>query len=132
MLAQIFHLLSYTCLIFKCIIIRLNVAVSVCMYSFELSSNYKKFIHNYLTRTTNQVGCMSRQWAISLIITLSCHYTFGRVYWVPSVGRIQQTHHLHQVVLLSVISSSHSSLKTLLHLPSICYKLVIAFSYLGI
>ncbi|KAH0784174.1 hypothetical protein KY290_003772 [Solanum tuberosum] len=38
-------------------------------------------------------------------------YTFGRVYWVLSMGRIHRTPHLAHVVLLSIISSSHSTVR---------------------
>ena len=62
-------------------------------------------------RTTSRVGCKSPLWAICLVITPACLYTFGRVYWVLSMGRIHQTPYLAHVVLLSVISSSHSSVR---------------------
>ena len=41
----------------------------------------------------------------------ACLYTLGRVYLVLSMGRIHRTPHLAHVVLLSVISSSHSSVR---------------------
>ena len=39
-------------------------------------------------RTTRQVGCKSPLWAINLVITPSFLNTFGRVYWVLSMGHI--------------------------------------------
>ena len=47
-------------------------------------------------------------WEISLMITTACLYTFGMVYWVLSMGRIHRTPYLSHVILLLVISSSHS------------------------
>ena len=102
------------------------------MFSFELSSIYRnsdiyskftKFIGSSIIqvglgfsvpnkpRTTSQVGCESPLWAISFVITPVCLYTFGRVYWVLSMGRIHRTLNLAHVVLLSVISSSYSSVR---------------------
>ena len=89
-------------------------------------------------RTTSQVGCKSPLWAISLVIMPACFYTFGRVYWVLLMGHIHQTPHLAHVVLLSVISSSHSSVRLsaltiyqyIQYSVSACYKLVIASSKL--
>ena len=62
-------------------------------------------------RTTSQVGCKSPLWASNLVITPTCLFTFGRVYSVLSMGRIHRTPHLAHVVLLSVISISHNSVK---------------------
>ena len=89
-------------------------------------------------RTTSQVGCKSPLWAISLMITPACLYTFGSVYWVLSMGHIHRTPHLDHVVLFSVTSSSQCSVRlsafTIYHYirysVSTCYKLVIASSYL--
>ena len=76
---------------------------------------------------------MSPLWAISLVITLACLYTFGRVYWVLSTGCIHRTSHLAHVVLLSVISSFHCSVRLsaltiyqyIQYSVSTCYKLII-------
>ena len=97
-MVRYFRHLLYTCLSYKCIITRLIVAFSVCMFSFNSPNSPK---------TTRQVGCKSLLWAINLVITPACLHTSGRVYWVLSMGRIHQTPHLSHVVLLSVISSSH-------------------------
>ena len=59
---------------------------------------------------------------ISLVITLICLYTSGRVYWVLSMGRIHRIPYLAHVVLLSVISSSHSSVR--LYCINHIYRLV--------
>ena len=78
-------------------------------------------------RTTSQVACKSPLWEISLVIMPACLYTFGRVYWVLLMGRIHRTPHLAHVVLLSIISSSHSSVRLycvdhIYSSVSACYK----------
>ena len=91
-------------------------------------------------RSTRLVSCKSPLWAISLVITPTCPYTFGRVYWVLSMGHIHRTPHFAHALLLLVISSSHSSVRLfaltiyqyIQYSVSSCYKLVIAFSYLNI
>ena len=91
-------------------------------------------------RTTSQVGCKSLPWEISLVITPTCLYTSCRVYWVLSMRRIHRTPHLAHVVLLSVISSSHRSVRLsaltiyqyIQYSILACYKLVIASSQLKI
>ena len=75
---------------------------------------------------------------ISLVITLACLFTSGRVYWVLSMGHIHRTRHLAHLVLLSVISSYHSSVtlsaltiyQYIQYSVSACYKFVIASSLL--
>ena len=67
-------------------------------------------MHNS-SRTTSQVGCKSPLSAMSLLITPACLDTFGRVYWVLSMVHIHRTPHLDHMVLLLVISSSHSSVR---------------------
>ena len=98
---------KYTCLGYKCFLTKLIVAFSICMLSFELSNiyrnsdiivNFQKLQEQHNTeldqgstypnspRTTSQVGHKSPMWAISVVITPACLYTFGRVYWVLSMG----------------------------------------------
>ena len=70
----------------------------------------------------------------------TCLYTFGRLYWVLSMGRIYWTPHLAHLVLLSIISSSHNSVRLsawsiyqyIQHSVSTCCKLVIASNLLRI
>ena len=91
-------------------------------------------------RTTSRVGCKSLLQAINLVITPACLYTFGREYRVLQMRCIHRTPHLAHVVLLSVISNSHSSVKLstltiyqyIQYSVSACYKLVIASSQLRI
>ena len=67
------------------------------------------------------------------MITPTCLYTYGRVYWVLSMGCIHRTQNLAHVVLLSVLSSSHSSVRLsaltiyqyIQYSVSTCHKLVI-------
>ena len=84
------------------------------------------------SRITSKVGCKSPLWAIRLVIMTACLYNIDRVYWVLLMGHIHQTPHLAHVVLLSVISSSHSSVRLsvltiyqyIQYSVSACYKLI--------
>ena len=75
---------------------------------------------------------------INLVSTPACLYTFGKVYWVLLMGRIHRTPHLAHLILLSLVSSSHSSVRLsaltiyqyIQYSVSACYKLVIASSQL--
>ena len=90
--------------------------------------------------TTRQVCSKYPLWAINLVITPACLYTFGRAYLVLSMWCIHWTPHIAHVVLLLVISSSHSLVRLfaltiyqyIQYSVSTCNKLVIASSKLRI
>ena len=75
-------------------------------------------------------------WAISLMIMPACFYTFGMVYLVLSIRCIHQTPHLAHVILLSVISSSHNSVRlspfTIYHYYQYSVQHVINWSMLSV